>query len=810
MTVSTELSHEEYVGNGVTTDFDFRFRIFESKHLIVVVADSDGNETTLKNGTDYTIVGAGSYHGGKVVLNKPLAQGWKILLERDLPVVQETDLRNQGKFFAEVHEDAFDYLTMLIQKALGTFSLSLRKPTYLSNYYDAKGNRIANLASPKVGTDAANKDYVDNSIKYIDSKTLRVNDKDIPALPSAEQRRNKQLGFDNEGYPQLLDPAETGSLGYVLVDSFEKGAEITTRYQALHWESNGEYYRWDGDLPKYVPSNSNPEDSGGIGLGKWVSIGDSSIRNDLGIIIKRFNTFLLVKTEKHQVGDIFETLGYYNLFDNGACRYEVVGFLNKNEISIHLYDDLYAKPIIKDNSVYLEQLGGKADNFFDNWSIYYNIYKYNLKIEHPLKINFNGDYFFSKPIILCDYMSFDGGQARSTLWFDTEGRLPKEDIFTKSITAYKNEIFDYTKINAQLFFINKNEGEYCRGVNLLNISTRYTDNIHTNDNYGDYCLYSKYLTGSELNNCKFSDGKIIHFSNNMYINKFTNVYYYGHYETRWDIGSCGVYCMEPEVGFGGGTTNTWINCGSARCYTGFKITGMNYSNLISCYSEGSTKICIDFNRCNINIRSFGVENVNNENGGMFRFRESNSIVDLIDFAYKNSILSDSLIYCIDNSNVVIGSIVSKSLLIGDEVGVAWVQLGSSLTINNSDNFLNKFKKIGDILSGNIYIDKTFNKKVDVLINGVNSGKTLDVYYKYMGDRFNVKLSGILDISGSGEVTLSPININWSGVLYSFIQGSSIPSCVSFSRNSIKLINGYTGDPWVYNEKQKRIECSGFI
>ncbi|MEQ5085581.1 hypothetical protein [Proteus terrae] len=278
MTVSTELSHEEYVGNGVTTDFDFRFRIFESRHLIVVVADNDGNETTLKNGTDYTIVGAGSYHGGKVVLNKPLARGWTILLERDLPVVQETDLRNQGKFFAEVHEDAFDYLTMLIQKALGTFSLSLRKPTYLSNYYDAKGNRIANLASPKVGTDAANKDYVDNSIKYIDSKTLRVKDKPIPALPSSEQRRNKQLGFDNEGYPQLLDPAETGSLGYILVDSFEKGAEITTRYQALHFENNGEYYRWDGELPKSVLANSTPENSGGIGIGKWIGIGDASAR----------------------------------------------------------------------------------------------------------------------------------------------------------------------------------------------------------------------------------------------------------------------------------------------------------------------------------------------------------------------------------------------------------------------------------------------------------------------------------------------------------------------------------------------------
>lgn len=241
MTVSTELSHEEYVGNGVTTDFDFRFRIFEGKHLIVVVADSDGNEKTLKNGTDYTIVGAGSYHGGKVVLNKPLAQGWKILLERALPVVQETDLRNQGKFFAEVHEDAFDYLTMLIQKALGTFSLSLRKPTYLSNYYDAKGNRIANLAPPKFGSDGANKDYVDNSIKDIDSKTLRVKDKPINALPNTEQRANKILAFDDNGQPITVLP-ESGSASDVLIELAKPtGAKLinTNRGSSVQEHING-------------------------------------------------------------------------------------------------------------------------------------------------------------------------------------------------------------------------------------------------------------------------------------------------------------------------------------------------------------------------------------------------------------------------------------------------------------------------------------------------------------------------------------------------------------------------------------------
>ncbi|MBT0394836.1 hypothetical protein ISO77_04680, partial [Morganella morganii subsp. morganii] len=114
-----------------------------------------------------------------------------------------------------------------------------------------------------------------------DKRSLRVADKDIPALPSTSVRRNKQLGFDNNGMPLLLDPAETGALGYVLVDSFEKGEVITSRYQALHWLHNGEYYRWDGALPKAVPANSTPDSSGGIGVGAWIGVGDTSLRKDL-------------------------------------------------------------------------------------------------------------------------------------------------------------------------------------------------------------------------------------------------------------------------------------------------------------------------------------------------------------------------------------------------------------------------------------------------------------------------------------------------------------------------------------------------
>ena len=88
MTVSTEVSRGEYTGNGVTTDFDYRFRVFSADELVVTVADTTENIRTLVLNTDYTVTGAGSRNGGKVKLSSALANNWRIGIERELPVTR--------------------------------------------------------------------------------------------------------------------------------------------------------------------------------------------------------------------------------------------------------------------------------------------------------------------------------------------------------------------------------------------------------------------------------------------------------------------------------------------------------------------------------------------------------------------------------------------------------------------------------------------------------------------------------------------------------------------------------------------------
>lgn len=74
--------------------------------------------------------------------------------------------------------------------------------------------------------------------------------------------------------------------GYIPMDSFQLGAEITKRNEILRDETTGEYYRWDGDLPKSVPAGSTPESAGGVGMGSWVGVGDASLRSEIGTILK--------------------------------------------------------------------------------------------------------------------------------------------------------------------------------------------------------------------------------------------------------------------------------------------------------------------------------------------------------------------------------------------------------------------------------------------------------------------------------------------------------------------------------------------
>lgn len=125
-------------------------------------------------------------------------------------------------------------------------------------------------------------EHVARSRNAAGEKALQVTDS-----IRGENVTNRTLDGLEDLYTSSINNFETRgeealrSVGWVTIDSFQQGAEITERNQVLRDETNGEYYRWDGDLPKNVPVSSTPESAGGVGMGAWVSVGDASLRSDL-------------------------------------------------------------------------------------------------------------------------------------------------------------------------------------------------------------------------------------------------------------------------------------------------------------------------------------------------------------------------------------------------------------------------------------------------------------------------------------------------------------------------------------------------
>lgn len=111
MTLSTTSNTQSYTGNGSTTAFSFPYLFYANGDLNVFV---DGVLQTIT--THYTVSGAGDSNGGTVTFLTAPANGEAVIIQREVDLLQNTDLENFDGNPADVTEKQFDLLVMADQQ----------------------------------------------------------------------------------------------------------------------------------------------------------------------------------------------------------------------------------------------------------------------------------------------------------------------------------------------------------------------------------------------------------------------------------------------------------------------------------------------------------------------------------------------------------------------------------------------------------------------------------------------------------------------------------------------------------------------
>lgn len=171
MSISSTTSRNNYVGTASLHAYSYSFYIQDDDDLLVTVADTDGVETALTKTTDYTVSGVGAANGGTVTLvnasqawltSGELKTGYVITIRRVLSLKQEADIRNQGTYFPETHEDVFDHQTMVDQQQQDEIGRSVKLPeTYQSGFDPTLPIGIVGAESKAPITNAAGNGWAD-------------------------------------------------------------------------------------------------------------------------------------------------------------------------------------------------------------------------------------------------------------------------------------------------------------------------------------------------------------------------------------------------------------------------------------------------------------------------------------------------------------------------------------------------------------------------------------------------------------------------------------------------------------------------
>lgn len=144
MTIAATITSEQFPCNGATSQFSFPNKVFAASDLTLTLIDTLGNLYTFVNflnaatGLSYLVQNVDVDTGCLIVMSGAPADGWTLDVRSAIPETQSTSIKNQGAFLPELHEEAFDRLTRLLQDLLRlTYTFGIHGPDIESTPWPA-------------------------------------------------------------------------------------------------------------------------------------------------------------------------------------------------------------------------------------------------------------------------------------------------------------------------------------------------------------------------------------------------------------------------------------------------------------------------------------------------------------------------------------------------------------------------------------------------------------------------------------------------------------------------------------------------
>ena len=128
MTISTQVTKRIYTGNGENTKWDVDFPLLSADHLQVFLTSPQGVQTRLTEHFRLDLNTHTFIYPTEESGLMPLPAGWTITLLRHTPPTQQVNLLRQGELDAEVLEQAYDKLTLLVQELGEETARSIKYP----------------------------------------------------------------------------------------------------------------------------------------------------------------------------------------------------------------------------------------------------------------------------------------------------------------------------------------------------------------------------------------------------------------------------------------------------------------------------------------------------------------------------------------------------------------------------------------------------------------------------------------------------------------------------------------------------------